>query len=440
MSNLKWFANNYVVEVKHDYYEIMELCKLNAGKQLDNYIMIPEKNIINFMREFTDYNTNITPEAEQKYTEYLNSIYDIVKFNNRISRNFFYKVTPREIQYNAVLKGINQNVLGIFFQQGLGKTLTAITIFRFLYLKKRSNRLLVIAPSSAIYVWESEFLKYSEFKKEDITIINTKIKEHRNIQNITNPIIIMTYDSYKILTCFQCEKYQKGVRRQLKLRKKYNDFVKEGRSKNDPVLEELRIKIKASLPHCSRCKRPVLKDYLEKDTWTLVVDECHRVGNRNSKQTKLLINNAPYFKFRYLLSGTPVTKSPLQLWSLAQILSKFILPLSFSDFEFSIVSEKGGYNNKQILSFSRVRITKLIKETLSPYIIRALKKDWLDIPEKTIQYLKYSLKDMEYNNIYIQAIKDNISQIYETKKTKFSLNEMRPYLLSLLRVLSAPVK
>jgi SNF2 family DNA or RNA helicase len=118
----------------------------------------------------------------------------------------------------------------------------------------------------------------------------------------------------------------------------------------------------------------------------LVLDESSYIKNRNAAQTKAVAKLRKHCARCVLLNGTPVTNSPLDLWSQMEVLSPKILK-DFHNFynfrshycEMRLMRFGAGHAFQQAVSYRR--LDHLAKK-LAPWVLRREKKDCLDLPEK----------------------------------------------------------
>lgn len=120
-------------------------------------------------------------------------------------------------------------------------------------------------------------------------------------------------------------------------------------------------------------------DFLSMMPWDiLIADEAHSIKERTSQQTKA-VHRLPVQRV-FLLTGSPVLNRPNELWSLLHRCD----PARFSSY-WSFVNRYcvfGGFKNKQIIG---TKNKQELRGILSEYMIRRLKSDVLDLPEK--QYI-----------------------------------------------------
>lgn len=116
----------------------------------------------------------------------------------------------------------------------------------------------------------------------------------------------------------------------------------------------------------------------------MVVDESTTIKNRKAKRTKALCSLGREAKFRRILTGSPVTKSPLDLYSQIGFLSPDILGFkSFFAFQnrYAVVQNRtiGWHSFNEIVGFQRLNE---LSEKLASFSFRVRKEDCLDLPQK----------------------------------------------------------
>ena len=67
-----------------------------------------------------------------------------------------YKTKPYEHQSKALAESADRTTYALFMEMGTGKTKTTIDNIAYLYLKKRIDSALIVAPKSVYTVWKNE--------------------------------------------------------------------------------------------------------------------------------------------------------------------------------------------------------------------------------------------------------------------------------------------
>jgi SNF2 family DNA or RNA helicase len=117
------------------------------------------------------------------------------------------------------------------------------------------------------------------------------------------------------------------------------------------------------------------------------VDESTTIKQSKSNRTKNVLEISQHSKYRRILTGSPITQNPGDLYSQFQFLDPQIL-----DFPNDFMFEKR-YAVKKELRFGSRTINKIVGwqrqdelySLISPYSIRILKSDCLDLPPKVYQ-------------------------------------------------------
>jgi SNF2 family DNA or RNA helicase len=116
----------------------------------------------------------------------------------------------------------------------------------------------------------------------------------------------------------------------------------------------------------------------------LTIDESTTIKNSSARRTKAAIKLGRLAKYRRILTGFPVTKSPLDLYSQCAFLDEDLLGFaSFYSYRnhFAVLQKRSiaTHSFQQIVGF---RNLEELKGLLGQFSYRVLKKDCLDLPDK----------------------------------------------------------
>lgn len=154
-----------------------------------------------------------------------------------------------------------------------------------------------------------------------------------------------------------------------------------------------------------------VRELLEQKRCLLVVDESTSIKSRSSTRAKVVAGYkdkkrhypglAPLAKYRRILTGSPVTKSPLDLFMQFKSLDWEILGhRSFWTFQAEFaVTEPLYLASRTIQQVVGYRNLSALAERIRPYTSRVLKKDCLDLPPKIYRSRDVELTD-EQRRIY----------------------------------------
>jgi len=147
----------------------------------------------------------------------------------------------------------------------------------------------------------------------------------------------------------------------------------------------------------------VSRFFVKKFKVFMTVDESTTIKNRQAKRTKAVCDVGRGATMRRILTGSPITKSPMDLYSQMGFLSPKILGFkSFYAFQarYAIVQRRsmGSHSFNQILGFQRL---DELTETLYEHSFRVRKEDCLDLPDKVYMRREVELTG-EQSKAYVQ--------------------------------------
>ncbi len=133
------------------------------------------------------------------------------------------------------------------------------------------------------------------------------------------------------------------------------------------------------------------------------IDESTTIKNPTAKRTKNILKLADLAKYRRILTGSPVTKSPLDLFSQCKFLDPFHLGYdsyyAYRSRYAHMLDRNFGGRRVQIVGSYR-RLDELAAK-LEKFSYRVLKEDCLDLPDKVFTKRLVELTD-EQKKVYAQ--------------------------------------
>ena len=253
-----------------------------------------------------------------------------------------FKLKPFDHQVDALDYGWSKPEFGLFMEMGTGKSKVLIDNMAMLYLDGQINFALVIAPKGVYRNWVAK--EIPEHMSDDVP--------HRVIRWVSGP-----------------NKKQK----------------EEMRSVQD-TFEGLTIFV-MNVEAYSTIKGQKAGQWMARMLGyqgMIAVDESTTIKNHKAKRTKSLMKIAAGFKYKRLLTGSPITKSPMDIYSQCEFLRPGLLGFeSYYAFQgrYAVVQRRkmGAAAFQQIVGFRNLdELTKRI----DMFSFRVLKKDCLDLPEK----------------------------------------------------------
>ena len=278
--------------------------------------------------------------------------------------NYKYKFKPFDHQVDALEYGWDRIEFGLFMEMGTGKSKVLIDNMGMLYQAGEINFALVIAPKGVYRNWVAK--EIPEHMSDDIP--------HRVIRWVSGP----------------------NKKQQEEMRSVQDKF------------EGLTIFV-MNVESFSSLKGQKAGDWMARALGTggmIAIDESTTIKNHKAKRTKALMKIAAQFKYRRLLTGSPVTKSPMDIYSQCEFLRPGLLGYdSYYAFQgrYAVVQRKtmGQAAFQQIVGFKNLdELTKRI----DMFSFRVLKKDCLDLPDK-IYTARYVGMTKEQFDMYEQIRK-----------------------------------
>jgi SWI/SNF-related matrix-associated actin-dependent regulator 1 of chromatin subfamily A len=129
----------------------------------------------------------------------------------------------------------------------------------------------------------------------------------------------------------------------------------------------------------------------------VILDEAHMVSNAQAQRTKIINNFVKNIKRVWLLTGTPMTSRPMNYYNLLSIIES---PVAQNWMAYAIRYCQGYQfkaGNRKVWNVQGASNLEELRDRTSKQILRRLKEDVLDLPDKIISpiYLRLQSKDYE---------------------------------------------
>ena len=259
--------------------------------------------------------------------------------------NYKFKTKPYAHQLKALEMSWNKEVFAYFMEMGTGKSKVLLDNVAMLFDKGKINSVLIVAPKGVYKNW-----------------YDSEIPEH----------------------------LPKHIDRNVVLWKSL--ITKEQKSKLDSLFElnftKLQIFIMNVEALSTRKGLDFAHQFLNVKKALFAIDESTTIKNPQAKRTKNIVQLSKLGKYRRILTGSPVTKSPLDLYTQCAFLDPYLLDFtSYYAFRNRYAEMRtanfGGRSVQVVTSYKNL---SELSETLKPFSYRVLKEDCLDLPPKT--YMK----------------------------------------------------
>ena len=288
--------------------------------------------------------------------------------------NYKFKTKPYAHQITALEKSWNRSTYAYFMEMGTGKTKVLIDNVAMLYDKGKIDGALVIAPKGVVGTW-----------------YNNEIPIH-----LPNHI-----ESVPVLWQANITKGQS---------KKLGTLFKTG--------EELHILIMNVEAFSTQKGVDFARKFLSSHNTLMAIDESTTIKNPKAIRTKNILKLSEMAKYRRIMTGSPVTKNPLDLFSQCYFLDPFHLDHeSYYSFRMRYaIMKTANIAGRKIQLVSGFRNLGELSQKLQPFSYRVLKIDCLDLPEKI--YMKRQIKlTPDQRKVYEQMKKEALAVLNGKKVT-----------------------
>jgi SNF2 family DNA or RNA helicase len=293
-----------------------------------------------------------------------------------------FKTKPYEHQLKALEMSWNRDTFAYFMEMGTGKTKVLIDNMAMLYDKGKIDGALIIAPKGVTGTWYTQELPAHLVDHiETVTVLwqaNITKSQSRKLGTLFKTgeelhILIMNVEAFST---------QKGV-----------DFAGK---------------------------------FLLSHRTLMVIDESTTIKNPKAKRTKNIIQLSDKAKYRRILTGSPVTKNPLDLFSQCYFLDPYHLDhQSYYSFRTRYAIMKTAHiAGRSIQLVAGFKHLDELSEKLKPFSYRVLKEDCLDLPDKI--YMKRIIElTPEQKQVYEQMRKEALATLNgKTVTTMVALTQL----------------
>jgi len=287
--------------------------------------------------------------------------------------NYKFKTKPYDHQIKALKKSVDKKNYAYFMEMGTGKSKVLVDNMAMLYDKGKINGALIIAPKGVYNNW---------FTGE----IPTHLASH-----IKPKMVLWTATISKTK------------------QKEYDSLFETG--------YDLHILIMNVESFSTDKGRLFAGKFLRAHRALMTIDESTTIKNPTAKRTKAIVALGKEAYYKRILTGSPVTKSPLDLFSQCNFLSDELLE-SGSYYSFKnryAVMKTHNFGGRRVqLVHSYQRLDELAS-ILKGFSYRVLKEECLDLPDKI--YIK---REVELSKEQLQAYSTMKSAALATLKGKMA--------------------
>ena len=254
--------------------------------------------------------------------------------------NYKFKLKPYKHQLTALEKSWNKQTYAYFMEMGTGKTKVLIDNMSMLYDKGKIDGALIIAPKGVVKTWyEQELPTHLPKHIENVTVLwqpNITKTQQEKLESLFEietalHILIMNVEAFST---------DKGVNFAFK--------------------------------------------FLNSHKCLMAIDESTTIKNPTAKRTKSIVGLSKNSKYRRIMTGSPITKNPLDLYSQCEFLDPYLLDFtSYYAFRNRYAEMKTMHlRGRSIQVVDEFKNLGELSETLQGFSYRVLKEDCLDLPPK----------------------------------------------------------
>jgi SNF2 family DNA or RNA helicase len=282
--------------------------------------------------------------------------------------NYRFKTKPYAHQLTALKRSWNKEVFAYFMEMGTGKSKVLIDNVSMLYDKGKINGLLLVAPKGVYKNWYDSEIPTHMVEHIDKKMVLWQANITKSQQRQLNTLFETGEDLHILIMNVDAFSTSKGVEFAAK-------FL--------------------------RCHRTLM-----------AIDESTTIKNPDAKRSKNICSLGRHAAYRRILIGSPVTKSPLDLYKQCEFLDEGLL--DFTSY-FAFRTRYAQLTTMRLPTHSVQVVTGYknlgeLSEKITTFSERILKEDCLDLPAYTYQKRIIQLSP-EQKKLYDQMSKVALAQM-----------------------------
>ena len=254
--------------------------------------------------------------------------------------NYKFKTKPYAHQLTALEKSWNKENFAYFMEMGTGKTKVLIDNLAMLYDKGKIDGALIIAPKGVVKTWyEQELPTHLPNHIENVTVLWQS--------NITKT------QQEKLETLFEIESALHIL-----------------------VMNVEALSTEKGVKFASK--------FINSHKTMMAIDESTTIKTPTARRTKNIIGIGKHAKYKRIMTGSPITKNPLDLYTQCEFLDPWLLDFtSYYAFRNRYAEMKTMHlRGRSIQVVSEFKNLGELSETVKNFSYRVLKEDCLDLPPK----------------------------------------------------------
>jgi SNF2 family DNA or RNA helicase len=273
--------------------------------------------------------------------------------------NYKFKTKPFAHQLKALEMSWDKKVFAYFMEMGTGKSKVLIDNMSILYDKGHINGALIIAPKGVYKNWfDSEIPTHMPTHIEK-TMVLWESSAGKSKEKELDTLFKSSFDLHILIMNVEALSTKKG--------------------------------------------KQFAEKFLSCHKTLMAIDESTTIKNPGAIRTKTIIDLGRNTKYKRILTGSPVTKSPLDLFTQCAFLDPWLLDhQSYYSFKTRYaITKQINVSGRMVQIVVGYRNLGELSDKLKPFSHRVLKDDCLDLPPKT--YMKRTIQlSEEQSKVYKQ--------------------------------------
>ena len=273
--------------------------------------------------------------------------------------HYKFKTKPFAHQLKALEMSWDKKVFAYFMEMGTGKSKVLIDNMSILYDKGHINGALIIAPKGVYKNWFDSEIPTHMADHIEKTMVLWESSAGKSKEKELNTLFKSSYDLHILIMNVEALSTKKG--------------------------------------------KQFAEKFLSCHKTLMAIDESTTIKNPSAIRTKTIINLGDKVSYKRILTGSPVTKSPLDLFTQCYFLDPWLLDhQSYYTFKTRYaVTKQINVSGRMVQIVVGYRNLPELSEKLKPFSHRVLKDDCLDLPPKT--YMKRTIQlTEEQKKVYKQ--------------------------------------
>ena len=273
--------------------------------------------------------------------------------------NYKFKTKPFAHQLKALEMSWDKKVFAYFMEMGTGKSKVLIDNMSILYDKGLINGALIIAPKGVYKNWFDSEIPTHMADHIEKTMVLWESSASKSKEKELDTLFKSSYDLHILIMNVEALSTKKG--------------------------------------------KQFAEKFLSCHKTLMAIDESTTIKNPGAIRTKTIIDLGRNTKYKRILTGSPVTKSPLDLFTQCAFLDPWLLDhQSYYSFKTRYaITKQINVSGRMVQIVVGYRNLGELSEKIKPFSHRVLKDDCLDLPPKT--YMKRTIQlSEEQSKVYKQ--------------------------------------